>query len=305
MVQPMFMKTYPSSGIVLILGAAVLWGTTGTAQSFAPLTLSSYWVGACRLLVSGVFFVLWLWLTNARSLSFTLIGTLPWRLVLLAAASMAIYNLAFFAGIRITGVATGTAIAIGSGPVWAGTLQIALTRQLPRARWWLAVSIAVSGLLTTTIGSGYSTNLRLDGVCLCLISGLAYAVYTLATKRLITTTSVSITTAVVFTTAAVFAVPVAYILVGQPELSTTDISVMLWLGIIATGVAYLLFSAGLQYVTSATGVALVLVEPIVAVFFAILIVGERPGIESLMGLSVVFIGLCLIVRSELRESSGS
>ncbi len=53
------------AGVLLILSAAMLWGTTGTAQTFAPLTLSSYWVGSMRLLVAGVFFLLWMGLSSA------------------------------------------------------------------------------------------------------------------------------------------------------------------------------------------------------------------------------------------------
>ena len=43
-------------GIALVLLAAMLWGTTGTAQSLAPDQLSPYWIGALRLAVASVFF---------------------------------------------------------------------------------------------------------------------------------------------------------------------------------------------------------------------------------------------------------
>ena len=77
---------------------------------------------------------------------------------------------------------------------------------------------------------------------------------------------------------------------------------MLWLGVIATGVAYLLFSLGVQHVSSATSVALALAEPITAVVLAIIIVGEQPSNKGLFGMVIVFIGLVLIVRAELTEA---
>lgn len=55
------MSQRPSSsiaGVSMALGAAVLWGTTGTAQTFAGSQTSPYWVGALRLAVASVFFVL-------------------------------------------------------------------------------------------------------------------------------------------------------------------------------------------------------------------------------------------------------
>ncbi|MFK8079118.1 MAG: DMT family transporter [Granulosicoccus sp.] len=300
------MNTTPARGIALILCAAFLWGTTGTAQSFAPLTLSSYWVGTMRLLVSAIFFILWLGLSDISIFKPSQFKSLPWFLISAAALTMAIYNLAFFAGIRATSVAIGTAVALGSSPVWAGIIQAIGTRQIPARAWWLAVTVALSGLLVATLGSIPSeAGISILGIGLCLLSGLSYAIYAIVTKQLVSKASASVTTTMVFTGAALFALPCAFVLAGSPIVNRADVAVMLWLGIIATGVAYLLFSLGLRFVSSATGVALALAEPIAAVILAIVIVGERPGPIALTGLAMVFIGLCLIVRSELESQPRS
>lgn len=293
------MKNKSSTGIALILGAAMLWGSTGTAQTFAPLGLSSYWVGTGRLVVAGIFFVLLLMLRDIGDLSWKRLRLLPWGAIVLGAAGMAVYNLAFFAGVRATGVAVGTAVALGSGPLWAGLLQALITRQKPQAIWWLAVTIAVCGLVLTTLGPNEGTGLSLSGLLLCLLSGLSYALYALSTKHIVAQATPAVGTATVFTLAAVLALPFAFLLAGQPELHAADLSVMLWLGVVATGVAYLLFSSGLRYVSSATGVALALAEPVTAVILAILIVGERPGLIALLGLGLILGGLALLIRSEL------
>ena len=90
----------------MVLLAAMLWGTTGTAQSLAPAGLSPYWVGALRLVVASAFFALLaapvLWRRAGAS-------RLPWRPVLLAGVCVAAYNLSFFAGVKASGVALGTA----------------------------------------------------------------------------------------------------------------------------------------------------------------------------------------------------
>ncbi len=293
------MENKRSTGIALILAAAMLWGTTGTAQTFAPLSLSSYWVGTGRLVVAGIFFVMLLLIRDSGVLRVRRLQTLPWSAIMLGAAGMAIYNLAFFAGVRATGVAMGTAVALGSGPLWAGLLQALITRQRPRGIWWLAVGIAVGGLVLSTMGPGDGASVSMTGLLLCLLSGLSYACYALATKHLVTRCSPAVGTAAVFTLASVLALPFAFLLAGQPILHAADIGVMVWLGVVATGVAYLLFSSGLQFVSSATGVALALAEPVTAVVLAILIVGERPGLTGLLGLGLILGGLALLIRSEL------
>ena len=116
----------------MALSAAVLWGTTGTSQHFAGTGLSPYWIGALRLAIAAAFFALLVLATERdRAVSRDVPGL--WRRQLLAGAAMAVYNLAFFAGVRLAGVAVGTTIAIGSGPLFAGALQALVTRRPPVA----------------------------------------------------------------------------------------------------------------------------------------------------------------------------
>jgi DME family drug/metabolite transporter len=46
------MKNQSLAGTAMVLLAAMLWGTTGTAQSLAPAQLPAQWVGALRLAMS-------------------------------------------------------------------------------------------------------------------------------------------------------------------------------------------------------------------------------------------------------------
>ena len=88
------MNTASLRSIAMVLLAAMLWGTTGTAQSLAPAGLSPYWVGALRLAVASAFFAALAWPAwRGRS------ARLHRGSVLLAAACVAVYNLSFFAGV--------------------------------------------------------------------------------------------------------------------------------------------------------------------------------------------------------------
>jgi len=281
----------------------MLWGTTGTAQTFATLSMSSYWIGTARLVVSAIFFALCIAVFDRQSLAKERLARIPWTLILIAAISMCVYNLAFFAGVRSAGVAVGTALALGSGPVWAGLVQALWLRRMPSMVWWFAISVAIAGLILASSDSLTTTSdAATTGLILCLISGLSYAMFALVTKQAVAMAPASMVTAMTFTIAALLALPAAVLLAGIPVFNIGDLPVMLWLGVIATGVAYLLFSLGVQHVSSATSVALTLAEPITAVVLAIIIVGEQPSNKGLFGMVIVFIGLVLIVRAELTEA---
>lgn len=293
------MNAPTSRGMAMVLVAAMLWGTTGTAQSFAPPQLSSYWVGALRLAVAALFFWPVLWLSDRPALARTAWRGLPWRGVALAAVCMCAYNLAFFAGVRACGIAVGTALALGSGPVWAGLLQALITRVLPTPTWWLGTGVAVAGVVTLATAGGAADSVSPSGVLLCLLAGLSYASYALVNQRMVMGASPAAVTTTVFSLAALLAMPGAAALSGAPQLHTDDVAVVVWLGVVSTGVAYLLFSYALRHISAATGVVLALAEPMTAFVLAILVVGEQPGVAGAAGLAAVLAGLWLVVRSEL------
>lgn len=292
------METRPHTlrGVALVLAAALLWGTTGTAQSLAPPALASVWVGTLRLAVAALFFAAWLALAERRWPR-----SLPWGGVAAAAACMTAYNLAFFAGVRASGVAVGTAIALGSGPLWAGLLQAVFLGRRPVPLWWAGTAVAVAGGVALVAGAGAGPALSATGVALCLTAGLSYAVYALVNQRLVAAAAPGPVTAAIFALAALLALPLATALAGTPVLTARDLAIVGWLGVMSTGVAYLLLSHALRHVSGATAVALALAEPVTAFVLALVVVGERPAPVAFAGLAAVLVGLGIVIRAELRS----
>ena len=290
-------------GMCMVLLAAMLWGTTGTAQTLVPAGLPAHWVGALRLLVSSIFFWAYGVIGPRGEPLGTQLARVPWRWVALAGASMAAYNLTFFAGVKASSVAIGTAIALGSGPIWAGLLQLVLTRRSPAVVWWLGTLLAVAGGSLMVLGSARQLQISMAGVGLCLVAGLSYAVYTLISKRLVVQTPASIVTLCIFSCAAVIAAPAAFAVSGFPATDVQGWWVVVYLGVAATGVAYLLFTHALSRISGTTAVSMCLVEPLTAFCLAILVIGERPPVAAFAGLALVMLGLALVVRAELRASA--
>ena len=296
------MKTASWPGIVLALSAAVLWGTTGTAQHFAPSRVSPYWIGAMRLAIATVFFASLVAATERTRVAQER-APRPWRRQLLAGTAVAVYNLAFFAGVRLAGVAVGTTIAIGSGPLFAGALQSLVTRRPPAVSWWLGTGLAIGGGAAIALGGGGVAPTDIAGLALCLTAGLSYAVYTLMAKSLSTHASPARASLWVFGTAAVIALPAAWLIApsGAADLLAAGHRgwlVVAWLGVGATGLAYLLFSSALRFISAATGVALALAEPLTAFTLAVLVLGEPLRASGLAGIAAILAGLALVVRGE-------
>jgi drug/metabolite transporter, DME family len=296
------MKTASWPGIVLALSAAVLWGTTGTSQHFAGARLSSCWIGALRLVIAALFFAGLVAATEREPGARPAVPGL-WRRQLLAAAAIAAYNLAFFAGVRLAGVAVGTMVGIGSGPLFAGALQALITRRAPSPAWWLGTAMAIAGGAAIALGTGGAAPSSASGLLLCMAAGFAYAVYTLTAKTLARHATPARASLWVFGVAALIALPAAWMIApsGPAELATASVRswlVVAWLGVVATGVSYLLFSTALRSISAATGVSLALAEPLTAFTLAVLLLGEPLRASGVAGIALILAGLALVVRAE-------
>src|SRR3954451_22045930 len=98
-----------------VLLAAVCFGTTGTAQAIGP-TASPVAVGAARIVLGGALLVA---IARTMQLRLPRFGA-P---VAGIAVGVCVYQLSFFAAVKITGVAVGTVVAIGTGRAAAGALR--------------------------------------------------------------------------------------------------------------------------------------------------------------------------------------
>lgn len=278
------------TGSLLILAGAVLWGTTGTAQAFAPPGADPLSVGAVRIVIGG------LALLAVAALRGELSGhRWPPLPVAVAACGIACYQPLFFAGVLKTGVALGTIVAIGSAPVAAGIIGAIFRGERPGRRWVAATALAVAGC-ALLVGGGGGVSVEATGVLLALGAGLSYGVYATATKVLLEDLPYTAVMGVAFGLGALLLSPV--LLLSPPGwlADPRGAAVALELGLVATAAAYLLFARGLSAVPVSTAATLSLAEPLTAGLLGILVLGERPGAVSLAGAALLLGGLALAAR---------
>jgi DME family drug/metabolite transporter len=206
---------------------------------------------------------------------------------------MAVYQLCFFAAVARTGVAVGTIVAIGSAPILAGFLGLIVRGERPSLRWLVATVLAIMGCSLLAI-AGSSVTIDLGGIVLALGAGAAYAVYTLASKNLVTLHPPDAVTAVVFCLGALFLSPLLFTSdlswLAQPR----GVAVALHLGLVATAASYGLFVRGLMQVPTATAVTLSLAEPLTAGALGVLLLGEQLTSVAGLGTVLLFAGLALL-----------
>ena len=101
-----------------------------------------------------------------------------------------------------------------------------------------------------------------------------------------------------FSVAVLVAAPAAFIASGMPSVDLHDALIVLYLGVVVTGVAYLLYGTALKTTSVSTCVALGLLEPVTAFILAIVVVGEAVNAGACLGLVAILGGLYFVLRSE-------
>ncbi|WP_221654254.1 DMT family transporter, partial [Actinotalea ferrariae] len=298
---------------LMVLGAAVLWGTTGTAQAIGGVH-DPVVVGAARLAVGGAALVVVALVTGAgpalaRCLRRPLLG---WTL--LAAVATAVYQAAFFSAVAGTGVATGTVVALGTAPVATGVCGALLFRERLTRRWLAATALAVAGCVCLVLlgtgaaasGSGAGAlTVRPAGVGLAVLAGVCYALYTSGAKALLDA-DVPVVPAMAVTL-GLGAVLLAPVLVtrGAELAGGRSLLLVAWLGLVTTGAAYLFFARGLRRLPAGTVGTLSLAEPLTAAALGLLALGERPPVGAVVGGVSLLAGLVLAaVRPTRAERDG-
>ena len=284
-----------------VLAAAVLFGTTGTAQALGPRSTTPLGVGAVRLAVGALALAA---LALARRPAG---GRRWWRnapALVTGGVAVAAYHLAWFAGLRRTGVALGTIVGIGSGPVFSGLIHLLRRRAAPSRAWTIGTGLTVTGaaLLAARGAAGLSADTL--GLACMVSAGLSYAVYAEAAKHALRGLDHVGAMAGVFTVGAVLMAP---LLALEPLgwLATPRGAAMaLHLGILTIGLAYWLYGWGLRHLPVPTVVTLTLGEPLTAALLGVVFLGERLGPYGWLGAAAIVAGLVAAGRGEAAADRG-
>ena len=221
-------------------------GPTGTSATFAP-EIGPLAVGAAALGIGGLLQAVIaigdlrraMPLLRARS-----------RLVLVGALAVAIYPLAFYSAMRLSGVAIGTVVSLASAPIMSGLLEW-ITERRPLSGWWtLAAALGIAGsvLLCLSRGSEASANASLGlevlGILLGLVAGATYAIYSWAAHRLMQGgVSRGASMGAVFGIGGALLMPVL-VVTGAPIVASTHALVVAgYMALIPMFLGYLLFGS--------------------------------------------------------------
>ncbi len=288
-------------GIVCVLIASFLWGTTGTAATFAP-EVGPMAIGAVAMGVGGLLQALLALRALKRDYSKL---QQQWLLVLFGAVSVAVYPLAFYSSMYLAGVTVGTVVTIGSAPLFSALIEWVIDRKTLSKQWIFGAALGLSGIvLLCFFGGGdhqsasvaFSAGATAAGVLLGLVGGLTYALYAWAAHRLMCK-GISSKAAMgsIFGAGGLLLMPVLLLTGGALLASWNNALVGAYMAVIPMFTGYVLFGYALARISVSTATTITLTEPVIAALLAVVIVGENLSLLGWLGALLVI--SCLVILS--------
>lgn len=292
--------TTHTRSIVLLLLTMVVWGSTFVVTKelialWPPFTLAFVRVAMGTLVL--------LPLAISRHQSET---RLPWATIwIMGLLGVALYYLSFNLAMVYVSASQG-ALVQASIPAMTALVAVLWLRERASPLRWLGIALSVGGVLIVFSGSvadnGEST---LFGNFLMFTSVICWAFYTALAKRVAQFDALVITVCVTGTGSLLLLPLAAYEVVaahaagnGLQSLPVAGWLGVLYLGSVASGLAYMLYSAALRHLdASAVGVYTNLI-PVVGVLTGVVMLGEPLSMRAIIGGLVVMFGVWITTRSE-------
>jgi len=296
-------------GMFCVLAASVIWGTTGTAATYAP-NVSPLAIGAAAMGVGGLLqaFLAWRQINNDRMLLRS-----HWFFVLLGAVPVTIYPLAFYSSMHLAGVTVGTVVTIGSAPLLSALIERLFDRRPLTKRWVVGASLGLlgtvllcmaesTGHLPSTVNSSVMENML--GIGLGLLAGITYALYSWTAHKLMQQGAASSSAmGTTFGIGGLLLMPVLLFTGGNLMDSWSNAAVGIYMALIPMFLGYFLFGLGLARIRASTATTLSLIEPVVAAILAVIIVGERLPLSGWVGVALVVACLAVLTSPSSKDET--
>lgn len=285
------------AAIAAVLGASMLWGTTGAAASLAP-QVGPLAIGALAMGMGGLLQALIAAGAIAQQRRQLCAHK---RLLALGALAVFVYPLAFYASMHWAGVAIGTVVSLGVAPLASALIERVFEGLRLSRRWAFSVALGMAGLVLIGLAEQAAAPAAASahtvyGVLLGALAGLSYALYAWAARQLMHK-GIAPRAAMgsIFGVGGLLLLPVLLVTGAALLQSWENAAVGLYMALVPMFLGYVLFGFGLSRLRASTATTLTLTEPVVAAGLAVWWLGER--LTALGWVGMALMAGCLLVLS--------
>jgi len=276
------MRTTTTTALVALHVAVALFGFAALFGKWIELSPVDIVFG--RTLVAAIALAVAVRWTRARI-------AWPGRALIVNGALLALHWIAFFAAIQLATVAIAV-LGYASFPVFVLGLERALHGRRPRRAEWVAVLLVVGGLALIAPEFTWGSR-RVQGLAYGIAAGLTFAWLAVRIRSLVAEVGATPLALWQNAFAALWLVPVIALTAGNSLPTTSDIALIVLLGVFCTALAHSLFIASMLRVSAHTASVVSILEPIYGIAWAALLLGEWPDARTLGGGALIILAAML------------
>lgn len=265
--------------------AVMLFGLSAVLGQF--VTAPAVIVAGGRVICSSLLLFL---LSIAGRASLKLKSRKDYGIAVFAGIVLAVHWTTFFQAIQSSSVAIGT-ITFSTFPLFLTFLEPLLFREKLKVTSVLSAAVLLLGVFITIPEFSLENQITI-GILWGMVSSLSYAVLSLANRYL--SRSYAARTVCLYEqgTAAVVLLPAMFLV--KTSWTTQNILGIAAIGFICTAFAHSLYVAAQRKVKAQTAGIISGMETVYGIVYALLFLGEVPGIRELIG-GAVILGVALVI----------
>lgn len=287
-------------GPFFLLFSCLLFSVTGTLQQLAPEGHTPVVITEVRMLLGSLTILAWCLFTHRLPSNWSVV---PWKPMVIAVASVLLYQLLFFYSVAEVGVAVGSVVAIATTPLWAAAVAFLLFRKKPSKSWAIATALAIVGVCLINFGGGFQSQTLDWKVLLPVAAGLCYGVEIIAVGKVVEKINPETTMLLEMGLVAILLLPVTFFFPSEWIFTTRGILVSLGLGVVTAGIAYPCFTYGIKYTSPVAASTLALTEPLMAAELGIFFLHENLTIPMALGMLSLIASVIVLIFDGREKSS--
>lgn len=258
-------------GYVLLILASIFWSLGGMLLKL--VTWNGFAVGGCRSLVSAVFVAFFVKKLNFKFTKWRVIGMFSY------AGTVLLFAIAT----KMT--TAGNAIMLQyTAPIYAAIFGSKILKEKLNKIDFVSIGVVLLGMVLFAAEGLQGGHIL--GDVLAVLSGLTFALVYVSTRMEMENDPIQ----------NIFWGNILAFLIAVPfmrNISVTfyNVTGIILLGVFQLGLAYVLYSYGMRYVTVLEGVIITMFEPILNPIWVMLTIGEVPGKLAIIGGAIIIFGI--------------
>ena len=286
-------------GMLLASLASSLWAISGISGEilFKQFNFSSDWLVSTRTLVSGILLFMIVIFIEKKSILRPLKNKRDsMGIILFGVAGMYLVQYTYFKTIELSNVSFATILQF-TAPFFIFIYESIKNRKLPSILTVTLLFMTILGVVfIATKGNFSNLSVSLEALLFGLVSAVMIAFYSTYPKKLLKKYGSITIVGWGMIIGSVISNIIHPIWEIQDDINTKSIIQVIIVVILGTSIAYLIYIASLNYISSSLAGILTAFEPVLAAVLSVVIFGLKFSIIELIGFVLVFVSIFILEK---------